>query len=293
MRIRYFLAETVNNLRRNALMAIAATSTVAISLLLLGGVQILGMIVGNITDGWEARIEISGYLRSNATSGEVRDLEADLAQMPEVEEVIYVSERQALEEYRSDFEDDPALYEGLRVGDLPASLRIALTDARYTEEVATRIEGAPGLDDVEFGGGLVRRLLQVNSLLRSITFVLSVILMVAAAALIANTIRLGIYARRDEIGIMKLVGATNWFIRIPFMLEGLVAAFAGALIAVGIVAGANAVLFSRIGDAVPILSSAFSFSTEEMVTMLGALIGVGALVGLVGSAMAMRRFLEV
>lgn len=293
MKIGYFLSETVNNLRRNALMAVAATSTVAISLLLLGGVEILGMVVANVTNSWEAKVEISTFLRDDASSGEIQALESQVAQMPEVKDVTYVSKAQAYEEFKQTYSDTPQLYEALSPDSLPASLRIALTDAQYTQEVAGRIQGQTGVDEVRFGGAIIRRLLQVNTLLRTVTLVLSVILMVASAALIANTIRLGIYARRDEIGIMKLVGATNWFIRIPFMLEGLVAALLGALLAAGVVWVADAMLFTRLAQAVPFLAPAFNFSSGELVTVVVALIAVGTGVGLVGSGMATRRFLHV
>jgi len=274
-------------------MAVAATSTVAISLLLLGGVEILGMVVGNVTNSWEAKVEISTFLRDDASSGEIQALESEVAQMPEVKDVTYVSKAQAYEEFKETYADTPQLYEALSPDSLPASLRIALTDAQYTQEVAARIQGASGVDEVRFGGEIIRRLLQVNTLLRTVTLVLSVILMIASAALIANTIRLGIYARREEIGIMKLVGATNWFIRIPFMLEGLVAALLGALLAAGIVWFADAMLFTRLAQAVPFLAPAFNFSTRELMTVVAALVAVGTGVGLVGSGMATRRFLQV
>jgi cell division transport system permease protein len=176
---------------------------------------------------------------------------------------------------------------------LPASLEIKLTDAKFTQEVAARIQGYPGVDKVQFGGGVIRRLLEVNSLLRTVTFVMALVLLVAAVALIANTIRLAIYARRDEIGIMKLVGATNWFIRIPFMMEGVFAALVGALVSGFVVFGANTLLFSRLGNAVPFLGPVFSFSNSEIAGVLFVLAGVGGLVGLIGSGMALRRFLEV
>jgi cell division transport system permease protein len=168
-----------------------------------------------------------------------------------------------------------------------------LHDANDAAEVATRIEGAPGVDEVNYGGDVIQRLLKVNSLLRTVTFTMSVILMIAAAALIANTIRLAIYARREEIGIMKLVGATNWFIRIPFMLEGLFAALVGALIAGAIVVAANTFVFSKIGDTFQFLGSVFLFSSSDIGTVLVILVAVGSLVGLVGSTLALRRFLEV
>ncbi|MFN2490105.1 MAG: permease-like cell division protein FtsX [Actinomycetota bacterium] len=293
MRVNYFVTETATNLRRNLLMTIAAISTVAISLLLLGGVQILSMIVNNVTATWEARVEISVYLLDDAAPGEIQDLEAQVSRYDEVEEVTYVSKEEAYEDFKALYPDNPEFYEHLPPNKLPASLRIKLTDAKYTEGVAAAIEGAPGVDEVRFGGEVIKRLIQVNSLLRSITLAMSFVLMVASAALIANTIRLAIYARRDEIGIMKLVGATNWFIRIPFMLEGVFAALVGALVSGAIVIAANALLFSRMGEALPFLGPVFSFTAGEIASVLIILVGVGTLVGLLGSTLALRRFLEV
>ena len=293
MRIRYFLSETFTNLRRNLLMSIAAVSTVAISLLLLGGVQILGMVVGNMTRSWEAKVEVSVFLLDDITEGELQELETTLTNMDQVEDVQYVSKQAAYEEFKEEWADQPEFYENLPEDALPASLRVKLTDAQYSEGVATLVNGAPGVDEARFGGDIIRRLLKVNSLLRTITFVMSLVLMIASAALIANTIRVAIYARRDEIGIMKLVGATNWFIRVPFMMEGVFAALVGALIAGGIVLLANLLLFSRMGEALPFLASVFSFSSGEIASVLFVLTGVGAAVGLIGSSMALRRFLEV
>ena len=293
MRVGYFVSETVQNLRRNFLMTVAAISTVAISLLLLGGTQILGLIVNNVTLNWEAKVEISAYLRDDATQGEISSLSEEISQMPEVQDVTYVSKDAAFEEFKEMYETQPEFYENLPEDALPASLRIKLGDANDTEQVAAAIEGAPGVQDVRFGGEIIKRLLRVNSLLRTITLVMSVILMIAAAALIANTIRLAIYARRDEIGIMKLVGATNWFIRIPFMLEGVFAALMGAVAAGAVILIANTLLFSKIGETLTFLGPVFSFTSSEMAQVLLILGGVGCAVGLVGSMMALRRFLEV
>lgn len=293
MRFGYFVSETVQNLRRNFLMTVAAISTVAISLLLLGGTQILGLIVNNVTLNWEAKVEISAYLRDDATQNERSALEEEIAVMPEVQAVSYVSKDRAFQEFKEMYETQPEFYENLPEDALPASLRIKLKDADDTEAVASAIEGAPGVKDVRFGGEIIKRLLTVNSLLRTITLVMSVILMIAAAALIANTIRLAIYARRDEIGIMKLVGATNWFIRIPFMLEGVFAALMGAVAAGSVILLANTLLFSRIGETLTFLGPVFSFTPSEIVTVMLVLGGTGCAVGLVGSMMALRRFLEV
>jgi len=295
MRIRYFIAETITNLKRNFLMSIAAISTVAISLLLLGGVLILGLIVGNMTLTWEAKVEVTAYLRDDITDNELQDLQRFTSELTQVEDVDYVSKAEAFEEFKELFKEQPELWEVLPEDALPASLRVKLFEADEAEGVKLLMEGRPGVDSADFGGEFIKRLLQVNSLLRTITFATSLILMTAAAALIANTIRVAIYARRDEIGIMKLVGATNWFIRIPFMLEGLFAALMGAIVAGGIVVVANEVVFARIAnsDDIPLLQGIFSFSNGEIGTILLVLAAVGAGVGLVGSSMALRRFLEV
>ena len=292
-RLKYFLSETLQNFKRNVLMSVAAISTVAISLLLLGGVLILGMIIGNVTASWEAKVEISVFLRDDATTNEIRQLQSQVTSYPEVQEVTYVSKQDAFEEFKQLYKDQPELWEAIPEDSLPASLRIKLTDAAFTDEVASRIEGAPGIDEVSYGGSIVRRLLQINSLLRSITFAMSLILMIAASGLIANSIRLAIYARREEIGIMKLVGATNWFIRVPFMLEGLGAAMVGALLAGLVVIGANELLFSRVDDVLPFMGPILSFSFGDMLGVVVVLVVVGGMVGIVGSVMALRRFLEV
>ena len=293
MRFGYFLGETVTNLRRNLLMTIAAISTVAISLLLLGGVQILGMIVNKATLGWESQVEISAFLHDDISDGELQAIQSDLANMPEVEDTEYVSQTEAYEEFKKLYPDQPHLYETITPADLPASVRVKLTDAQYTEEVSARIDGAPGIDEVRFGGDAIRKLLQINALLRTITLAMSLILLVASAGLIANTIRVAIYARRDEIGIMKLVGATNWFIRIPFMLEGVFAALVGAAVSGAVVLAANAFLFPPLRDFLPFLRAPFTFTGGEILSVLLVLIGVGAGVGIVGSTLALRRFLEV
>lgn len=274
-------------------MTVAAISTVAISLLLLGGVAILHMAVRNMTYSWEAKVEVSAYLRNDITQGELQTLEQEIADLPQVQGVTYVSQAEALVEFKNLFSGQPELYATLDEESLPASLRIKLHDAKDTEAVAALIRNRPGVEDVRYGGSIIKTLLRVNSLLRTITLVLAVILMAAAAALIANTIRLGIFARREEIGIMKLVGATKWFIRIPFMLEGVFAALVGAIIAGSIVLAANVFLFPKMGEAFRFLQQVFTFTSGEIIQVLLALAAGGVIVGLVGSGMALRRFLEV
>ncbi len=290
MRLNYFLSETAVNLRRNLLMTIAAISTVAISLLLLGGAQILQLVVANVTSTWEGKVEVSVFLRSDVTEGELDGLRSDLARMPEIETFTYVSKNQAYEEFKELYADKPELYEVLPKDSLPASFRVSLVDAADAEEVAARVEGSPGIDDVNFGGDIIRRLLQVNTLLRAVTLGMSAVLMVAAAALIANTIRLAIFARREEISIMKLVGATNWFIRIPFLIEGVLEGLLGA-------GAAILALFILKGVFIDGIRAQLQFlpliGSEAVTGVVPWLLLIGAVVSVIASLVAMRRFLEV
>jgi cell division transport system permease protein len=290
MRLGYFLSQTATGLRRNLLMTIAAISTVAISLLLLGGVLILGHTIKNMTQDWEREVEVQVFLRKNASTGEEAAVRDDLAQMREVKTIDYVSQQEALAEFEKEYED---FARTLPPDALPASYKVELTDAKFAEEVAARIRGSAGVESVKFGGSVVKTLLQVNSLLRTVTLVMSFILMVAAVALIANTIRLAIYARREEIGIMKLVGATNWFIRVPFMLEGVFAALVGAAVSIAVVVGTVKVIFTALGERFLFLQNALSFTTGDLMGVVGWLLVVGTVVGLIGSFMAVRRFLQV
>ncbi len=143
MRVNYFFSETFTNLRRNVLMTVAAISTVAISLLLLGGVQILSKAVDNMTHSWEAQVEIAVFLRDDATQGEIENLESDIVAMQEVKDVSFVSKDEAFEEFKQQWRNQPEFYEVLPEDALPASLRVKLHDADDTEEVASRLDRSP------------------------------------------------------------------------------------------------------------------------------------------------------
>jgi cell division transport system permease protein len=292
MGIGYFLRETLVNLKRNLLMTIAAISTIGISLLLLGGVQILGIMVSNVTVNLEDKVDISAYFSDSATEQQISGLQRELQSTAQVKDVEFISKSEAFDEFRKRFRDQPELWRNIPPDSLPASLRITLTDAKYSDLVAALARAAPGVDDVRFSVAFVKRLLQVNALLRTITLVMSIALLIASVGLIANAIRLAIYARREEIGIMKLVGATNWFIRVPFLLEGLFAALVGALLSGGAILAANEWLFPRVAEFAQFLGPVFHFTSSEISQVLLLMLATGLAVGLLGSGMALRRFLE-
>lgn len=291
LRLNYFVDETVSNLRRNVLLTLAAVSTVSISLLLLGVVMVGGEVLTKMVSSWEGKVELNVFLRDEATPEEVKTLGSQASGMPEVDEVFFESKEQAFEEYKRMFADSPAITENVDPNALPASYRIKLADPNTAEAVASRLQGQPGVDEVQFGGEAMKRLLSFTGVVRTILVIAIVLTLGAAILLIANTIRLGIYARRKEIGIMKLVGATNWFIRVPFIFEGTVQAALGALTASALIYAGKVFGLDRMQEAILFLP--LTVGSGSIVRVFLILLAVGIVIGVFGSTLALRRFLEV
>jgi cell division transport system permease protein len=291
LRLKYFAGEAVVNLKRNLFMTVAAISTVAVSLFLLGGVIVLGHIVNNVVGTWEGKVELNVFLQDSISDTQKSTLQDNIKAMPEVQEVIYDSKAQAFQEYKKMFEGSPALIQNVDPNALPASFRVKLHDPSKVDSVRSQIVGRPGVDSVTFGGDAVKKLLRINALLRTISLVMTILLLTAATVLIANTIRLAIYARRREIGVMKLVGATNWFIRVPFIFEGVVEAVAGAVVAAGVVWMAKILWLDRLTSFLVFLPIGVTTATVARMFMILVIVGIS--VGALGSTLALRRFLEV
>ena len=291
LRLKYFAGEAVVNLKRNLFMTIAAISTVAVSLFLLGGVIVLGHIVNNVVGKWEGKVEVNVFLRDDISPTQQAGLQASIKGMPEVQDVYYDSKAQAYDEYKQMFAGSPTLIQNVDPNALPASFRVKLHDPNKVDSVRSQIIGRAGVDSVTFGGDAVKKLLRINALLRTISLVMTILLLTAATVLIANTIRLAIYARRREIGVMKLVGATNRFIRVPFIFEGVVEAVAGAMVAAGVIWLAKMLWLDRLSSFLAFLPIGITAATVAKMFLVLVLVGMS--VGALGSTLALRRFLEV
>jgi cell division transport system permease protein len=291
LRVRYFMGESLSNLRRNLLMTLAAMSTVAVSLFLLGAVVVVGHVVKQVVGSWEDKVEINVFLKDDIAQDQSGTLGKDLLAMPEVSKVDFVSKEKAYEEYKQMFQNSPQLVQNVDPAALPASFRVKLKNPNQVDAVRVRVEGRPGVEQVTYGGDVIKRLLRIIGLLRSITLVMTLILLGAAILLIANTIRLAVYARRREIGIMKLVGATNWFVRVPFIFEGIVEAGMGALVAASVIYLGKAVVLDKVQEQIPFLP--LSVGMDFVMKVFVLLLGVGIVVGAMGSTIALRRHLEV
>lgn len=288
LKVGYFVREAGTNLRRNKLMTMAAILTAAVSLLLLGGVLTLRAFVGSITGQIEEQIEVSVYLTDNITEAQQRDVQSTIEGLDVVKGVDYITKAEAFEEFKRLYQDQPALYENIDEDVLPASFRVELSDPERVDVISSALEKNPAVEQVVDQRETVQRLVRFTGLLQTFSVVMVLVLLGAAVLLISNTTQLAIYARRREIEIQKLVGATNWFVRLPFMLEGIAAGVAGAVIAVLLLVAGKALAKSQVPAFIPTTAlNGVAFGHTVWLVILG--ITVGAL----GSAVAVRRFLEV
>ena len=304
----YVTRETAVSLKRNLLMTLAGILTVAVSLFLFGGVLLLSRMVDHGTARWKNGVELEIFLcskstaepdsakpgcRSEASEGQIAAVRTELEQSPDVRRFRFFSKEDAFNEAKRIFAGDPELLSNIDPDGLPVSFRVAPKKAELTEKVAAHFQGRfnDGVDTVLTAKEQVRRLLAGIRWIRGLFFAIAGVLLASSLFLIVNTIRLATFARRREIQVMKLVGATNWFIRVPFMCEGLIQGAIGAGLAF---AGVYAlrVILSDLVDRSKNLFSAFYVTGGDAIAIGLLIVAVGATVGAMGSAIGLRRFLD-
>lgn len=298
MRPRFFLAEAVRSIRSNMALALAATVTVLIAIFVLGAFIPSFLYVQSAVDAQKQKIDVSVYISDSAEVNQVNALQGDISGLEEqgvVREFTYVSKDDALAAMRERL-DDPSILEELPSNPFPASFEVKLTDPENADQVIAAVEQQPALDPedgIGFAGDTADRLLSVARFIQWSGLALILILTVAAVLLIGNTIRLSIFARRREVEVMKLVGATNWFIRWPFVIEGIICGLVGALLSIALLLAVKIAVVDRWID------SASSQLTDEQTSSIGfvalslILLAAGAALGALGSGLTLRRFLRV
>jgi cell division transport system permease protein len=293
--VEYVAKETANNLRRNVLMSSAAVLCVAVSLALVGMALLLKQGVANATIQWRNGVDLSIYMKVDppATTSQTQAVQTQLAQMPEVKSFYYVDQTQAYTEFKKMFQNEPAFTETVTAKDLPPSFRVVPRHAELIDQIGSHFGNVEGVDKVVYAAQEVHSLLKITRILQLGLLFFAIVLLVSASLLILNTIRMAIFARRREVGVMKLVGATNWFIRIPFMIEGMLQGLVGAIIAFVFVYSLRGVLHNLVHHSQNNFLGPLVVSSHDAIGTGLALMLVGAAVGAVGSAVAVTRFLDV
>lgn len=285
----YLISEAFLNLRRNALVASGAVLAVFVSLALAFGALVFNELVRVNTLQWQQGDHLIVFLKDEGGQAAHNTLLEQVRNYDEVESARYLDKSGAYREFQEMYSDQPALAATVSAADLPASIRVELKDISAYQEVQFRLVGDPLLRRMSVFSEGIERLMSLTQVLNSIGVGLVAILGAAAVVLIANTIRMAIYARREEIAIMKLVGAGNWFIRIPFILEGVTVGLLGGGLAAAAVYASHQLLSGVPTDIL------IRFQVEPgFLAGRGFLILVfGGLAGLFGSSLGLRRFLRI
>jgi cell division transport system permease protein len=292
---RYLVRETGGNLRRNLIMTVAAVVTMVVSLAALGGVLIMRQAINKQSILWRGGVEVSVFLNPTATNGQIdaigRLLHSEVGAT--VKRYRFVDKTQAYGEFRTIFGNEPELLKVMTAPQMPSSYRIVPTNPNDVAVLGARLSKQAGVYQVAYAKEEIAALQSRFHVLRDIAIALAVGVMVGAIALIINTIQLAIFARRREVAVMKLVGATNWFIRIPFMLEGLIHGVVGAALAFLALYFARDTIASFVGSETVLGQSTPYVTVHDAVTTGIVILVVGAGVGVLGSVFAVRRFLRV
>jgi cell division transport system permease protein len=286
----YVARETASNLWRNRLMTIAAVLTVAVSLSLVGTALLLRQGVAHATTQWQHGVSVELFLKPSVSTSQQASVEQQLHQLPYVQSCLFRSQAYDYNEAKHLLTPDES--QALTVGSTPSSLRCVLNNPSQAQAIAKQFDGYPGVSDVSYPGQAIKNMEQVTRVLQLVFLIVAVILLLSASVLILNTIRLAIFARRREVSVMKLVGATNWFIRVPFMFEGVIQGLLGAVVAAIVVIVLHVVLDALGSGQTTNILYQMRLSTHEVALTSLVVLFVGVLIGSFGSALGIRRFLD-
>jgi cell division transport system permease protein len=299
MRIGFFLREAVRATRRSAAPSFAALATVLVTLLVLGVFIPIVQATNGAANSVRSRVEVDVYLKTNAAAADVARVRQELLNVPHVAHVQFVSKAQA---YAQQAKIDPAAYKLLGANPLPDTFHVIPDNPANVLAVRTSL-APPTASDPAHPGTIdqsiqsvsnkrsdTKKILEVTNLVTITAAALTVLLTIASVLLIANTIRLSLYARRREVEVMKLVGATDWFIRWPFVIEGIVVGAAGAFLAVAVLGVTKIALLDPLANNWTLIAAPRTISfTALLIVLMAAGVGVSAL----GSGLSLRRFLRV
>ena len=298
-RIAYAFREMWASFRRNLTLTAAAILTSAIALLLVGTTLLIQRAFENLLVQWKGDVAMIVFVRSDATPEQIALIDESIRSAPtiiNVDKLQYLDKTQTYEEAKRIFAGDPVTLSLLTPENIPSEFKIVpLTqDPALVRSLSEQYRSLPGVEDVALAEDEFEVISTLSKFVRTVTLVMSLVLLVVAVGLIWNTIRTAMFARRREIEVMKLVGATNWFIRVPFMLEGLLQGLIGAVVSCGGLwalnsAWTNGVAGFKPGTGLSSLVVPSGYLSGVMVVILI----IGALAGAIGSAIAASRFLDV
>jgi cell division transport system permease protein len=300
-RFDFYFKETASGLRRNGILAFAAMITSFIALFLFGLALLISrefdLVIENIT----GNVEVAVYLSDPATPDTVARITGELDKLSAVDSVTFESKAQAFAHAQVLFRDQQGLLQGADENTFPASLRVKLNDPGQFAQISAALQcssdaegklvcAEPGVAQLADFRNLLTSLNRITNFMRFGLGLIALVMLVAAMILVSNTLRMGMFSRRKEIGIMRLVGATNWRIRVPFLIEGLVESLVGALLAIAFLFGVKTYFTEQIRGRLaflPLIQNSDVFTVTLWILVLATVIAI------VAGTIGMRRFLDV
>lgn len=290
--LEYFAKETVKSIKRNHLMSIAAASTVALSLLVLGFFLLVVINTNHAASYLENQVQVSVYMKDSVGFDGLEATEKKLLGLSGVTGVNFVSKDKALTKFKERLGDQKSLLDSIgKDNPFPNYFEVRVKDSDTITKISNVIDKMDGVDTAKFGRQIIERVFQITSLFRIAGVILIILLGLATLFIIANTIRITVFARRQEVNIMKFVGATDWFIRWPFLIEGMFLGLVGAIVADVIITQSYILLTSYMRDVLAFFPLVSSWPMLIFVNI--GLIFVGAGIGALGSFISLRTYLKV
>lgn len=290
--IEYYIREVFISLRRNNWMSVASIGTVAVSLFIFGMFLMMVMNMNKLAENMESQVQINVYLLDKVDREQARDIEKDLKEIEGVETVGFVTKDEAMERFKDRLGDQKTLLDALdETNPLPDSFEVTVTNPDLVKSAAEKMEKLDGVECAKYGQDVMEHLFEITRLLRIFGFTLMLVLAFATLFIISNTIRLTVFARRKEIAIMKYVGATDWFIRWPFVMEGMVLGLFGSIIAAMVLRTAYTAMAEKVYDTLaffPLIPEQPFLTYITIVVVIS-----GMVVGAIGSAVSIKKFLKV
>ncbi|HWQ30825.1 MAG TPA: permease-like cell division protein FtsX [Negativicutes bacterium] len=292
---KFFVRESFRSLKRNKTMSAAAITSVIASLLVIGIFFVIVLNIDFAATKLESQIEMMVYLNDGLSENIVSAMETEIKSINGVKSVEFISKDVALKNLEKNWGENAYLLEGLD-GDnpLPDSFLITLTDPSLASGVAMSVSSISNIEKVVYGKEELEKLLNTTYVVRMSSFVIILILLFISVFIIANTIKLTLYARRREIGIMKFVGATDWFVRMPFIIEGIIVGIIGALVS-SIILGTGYYYCADLikNQMIGFMSISLMPFNQVITSMVALLILVGVMIGAAGSLISVRKFIRV
>jgi cell division transport system permease protein len=295
-----YFRETASGLRRNGIVSFAAMSTAFIALFLFGLALLIAREFNLVIDAWTGNVQVAVYLTDSANPSTVKLLSDKLEALPAVGQVTYESKDQACVRFKQLFANQPVFTDNVPCSALPASLRINLKDPSQFQQISVAMGCSfdatgkqtcgPGVVQVADYRDVLSRLVAITRVLSVGVLSIAVIMLASAVALIANTLRMGMFARRKEIGIMRLVGATNWRIRTPFLIEGLVESLLGAAAAIFALFLVKVAFIDRLRGEIKFFPLV---QNHDVVAIAPWILIAAAVIAVIAGTIGMRRFLDV